>query len=105
MKRHFSPAASPRPSDLIPLPSPGADSSAPPPLPNEEKRALCTTLLTQYGKNKSVAVGWFVLAVTDTPDFFDAWHSVVGPLLDNLEPLGWEGLSKLYPVGTVMNKP
>jgi hypothetical protein len=105
MMRHFSPA-SPRPSGLIPLPSsPGADSSAPVLSPNEEKRALCTTLLTQYGKNKSVAVGWSVLEVTDTPDLFDAWHSVVGPLLDKLEPLGWEGLSKLYPVGTVMNKP
>ena len=45
------------------------------------------------------------MEVTDTPDLFDAWHSVVGPLLDKLEPLGWEGLSKLYPVGTVMNKP
>ena len=66
---------------------------------------MCTTLLTQYGKNKSVAVGWTVLEVTDTPDLFDAWHSVVGPLLDKLEPLGWEGLSKFYPVGTVMNKP
>jgi len=81
MKRHFSPA-SPRPRGLIPLPSsPGADSSAPVLSPNEEKRALCTTLLTQYGKNKSVAVGWTVLEVTDTPDLFDAWHSVVGPLL------------------------